>query len=352
MNRSVIYRIATTAVACVLGAGFVSGQELWQFFGAYGQIGIVGAGVAVLLFCFASAVVLWFSSDTGEGNMEGLIAPGNRMVQLIIAGFELLFHFILYVLMTAATGALGERYGLPFWVGCAFFCIVATAVSLLGFQGLMKVFGWLVPILAVAAIGVAIWSMTLPAHAIPAFAASGSPLTGNWLISSLVYFSFNFVGSVPILTAVGHDVTDRRGMVLGVLLAIVPLGGLAIFLLAAIMAHPGASAFELPMMELAAACGTAPGILYALLLLGGIFATGFSSQAAMNRYFEGFGLKGKKLVAFTAGLSAIAFLIGLLGFKDLVSVLYPVLGYIGILPLAIIFFRALLHFIKKRRQRT
>ena len=48
--------IAATAVACVIGAGFVSGQEVWQFFGADGWLGVLGIAIAVVLFGTGAAV--------------------------------------------------------------------------------------------------------------------------------------------------------------------------------------------------------------------------------------------------------------------------------------------------------
>ena len=42
--------LAFTYVGCFLGAGFISGQELWQFFGAFGNWGYVGFALAALLF--------------------------------------------------------------------------------------------------------------------------------------------------------------------------------------------------------------------------------------------------------------------------------------------------------------
>jgi uncharacterized membrane protein YkvI len=64
------------------------------------------------------------------------------------------------------------------------------------------------------------------------------------------------------------------------------------------------------------------------------------------------GLKNKKLLLLaTIGLSAIAFVIALLGFKDLIGTVYPVLGYIGIIPLTIIFVRAGILFVRKRKQK-
>ena len=63
-----------------------------------------------------------------------------------------------------------------------------------------------------------------------------------------------------------------------------------------------------------------------------------------------FGLKNKKLLLLaTIGLSAIAFVAALFGFKTLIGTVYPVLGYVGIIPLSIIFVRAGALFVKKHK---
>jgi|GEM_PF-4829672 len=36
-------RLALTFAGCFLGAGYVSGQELWQYFGAFGARGFWGS---------------------------------------------------------------------------------------------------------------------------------------------------------------------------------------------------------------------------------------------------------------------------------------------------------------------
>ena len=49
MKEIKMWSLAFTYVGCFLGAGFISGQELWQFFGNFGNWGYVGlAGAAVL----------------------------------------------------------------------------------------------------------------------------------------------------------------------------------------------------------------------------------------------------------------------------------------------------------------
>ena len=43
-------RLALTFAGCFLGAGYVSGQELWQYFGAFGARGLLG--VVMIRLCF------------------------------------------------------------------------------------------------------------------------------------------------------------------------------------------------------------------------------------------------------------------------------------------------------------
>jgi uncharacterized membrane protein YkvI len=342
--------VAATAVACVIGAGFVSGQEVWQFFGAYGTLGILAIVIAVLLFASGAAVVLWYTRETGADSMEALISPRKHpAVVWSITAFENILHYAFYILMAAATGALGERYGLPVFAGVLFFCIVSTTMSMLGIKGLSKLFGWMVPILAVAVIGVAIYSYTLPETVLEDVGASTSSLMGHWIVAALVYFCFNFVGSIPILVAAAKG-ENMKGMPVGGLLAAFPLVGIAVCLFVAVLKHPGSAADNLPMMALAAACHPIVEHACAVLMLAGIFSTGFSSQGSINDYMMHFGLKTKKtLLPATVLLSAIAFVIALNPFKDLVGKVYPILGYIGMLPLAVIFVRAGILFVQKRR---
>ena len=353
MDIKTIYRVAATAVACVIGAGFVSGQEVWQFFGENGWFGLVPIALAVTLFGLGAAVVLWYAHETNAQNMEVMVSPTNHpLAKWGVVAFENILHYAFYILMAAATGALGESYGLPTWAGVLFFCVVSTTVSMLGIKGLTKVFGWMIPILTVAVIAVAIYSMTLPEGAVELpkdDELTTSSMLPHWSIAALVYFCFNFVGSVPILVSAAKG-EKTKGMPIGALCAIVPLAALAMGLFAAVMMHKESAAYNLPMMALAKACGPVFEYACAVLMLGGIFSTGFSSQGSINDYMMELGLKNKKLLLLaTVGLSAIAFVVALLGFKDLIGTVYPVLGYIGTIPLAIIFVRAGVLFVKKQK---
>lgn len=356
MDLKTVYRVAATTVACIIGAGFVSGYEVWSFFGEYGWFAIVPIAIAITLFGCGAAVVLWYAHETDAHDMEQLVTPkGNPFARWGVAIFEFVLHYAFYILMAAAAGSLGARYGLPTWVGVLFFCVVCTVVSMLGIKGLAKVFGWMIPILTVAIIAVAIYSFTLDADAVPVSkeaVVASSIIPHFWPLAMLVYFCFNFVGSVPIVVAAAKG-EKTRGMPLGALCAILPLAALAICLFSAVMAHSNAATYSLPMMALAEACHPVVEYGCAVLMLGGIFSTGFSSQGSINNDMaEELHLGKRGTLIGTVLLSAVAFVVAQLGFTDLIDTVYPILGYIGIIPITVIFVRAGMLFAQKRKQKS
>ena len=64
------WQLAFTFIGCFLGAGFVSGQELWQFFGVFGADGLFGAALASMLLCVFSAILMIIARRTGISDME------------------------------------------------------------------------------------------------------------------------------------------------------------------------------------------------------------------------------------------------------------------------------------------
>ena len=50
MKRTSVFQLAIAFVGVILGAGFVSGQELWQFFACFGKAGFLGFLLSTALF--------------------------------------------------------------------------------------------------------------------------------------------------------------------------------------------------------------------------------------------------------------------------------------------------------------
>ena len=341
------YRIAAAAIGIVLGAGFLSGQELLRFFGAYGVWGYVGAVVAALFFYLTVTTVLFLARESGEITTDRIVlffdAPLARRA---IASFEFIFLFLIYVLMIAASGALlADVLALPPLVGDLLFCVLTVFCSLFGVKGLVRVFSWLVPVLVVATVAIAAGSIFYGG----ALVASDAEFSAGFLPAALVYVSFNVVCAIPILAPVGKDAPSRASIRAGTAIATLLLTVIAVFILQALSRGGVSDQSELPMLVLSARLGGFAWGLYAFLLFGGIFSTGLSALTAINSYFTvRWQLSHGAVAVLATGLSLLGCSVALSGFRELVGFFYPVFGYIGLIPLVLLFLHA---FLRKRRAR-
>ena len=70
-------RLGLTFAGCFLGAGDVSGQELWQYFGAFGAHGLLGLVLAIALLGGTGVLLLRLSARTGIEAMDALIVRAD-----------------------------------------------------------------------------------------------------------------------------------------------------------------------------------------------------------------------------------------------------------------------------------
>ena len=85
MNELKAGRLAVTYAGCFLGAGFVSGQELWQFFGVFGVKGYMGFALSAVLFFLLGVLLVRLTQLSGINEMdtiEGALGEGFELVAM------------------------------------------------------------------------------------------------------------------------------------------------------------------------------------------------------------------------------------------------------------------------------
>lgn len=160
MKEIKIIPLATAYAGCFLGAGFVSGQELWQFFGEFGVMGYVGLLIACGLLVAFGIVMMRLLQLSGLENVEEVMIPWNVPILRRLSGVILnVFLLGVVIIMTAGVGAAMEQLlSVPSALASAVFVVLLGVVALLGVSGMMKVFSALVPIIVIATLGFAVMS--------------------------------------------------------------------------------------------------------------------------------------------------------------------------------------------------
>ncbi len=333
MKKITATQLAMSYTGVFLGAGFVSGQELWQFFACFGPIGLVGFLGTAALFFYVNYSTLCLVHFTGEQNMSRLMTMGDHpRLRTLVGAMQCLLLFGVAIIMIAGAGSLVEQLlGVPAWLAGLVFTAVVSLVALLGMQGLVAVFSMLVPATTVCAL--ILGAVTLirggfqfaPAH------GSVSPLMPNWIVGLITYAAYNLFGTISVLVPaarlVDSDRDIRKGLSMGSFLLIL----LAWSIIAGLAMMPAAGLAELPMAVLAGEMHPLLEGGYGLLMGMGMFGACLAGiTASVNQIAMHWRKAAVHHKPFTTILLFTAYGLSLLGFGNLIGVVYPVFGYASI----------------------
>lgn len=328
--------IAGAFIGTVVGAGFATGQEIFQFFTVFGWYSIIAIFFTTFLFCYFGMTIMKFSRKINARSHLDLVksVAGEKLGLFLDWTITLSFLGVL-VVMAAGAGAIAkEQLGLPSLAGSVLILFFTFCTVLSGLDNVMKAIGLVVPFLLIAVVSVAIYSIV--SNPITSqkvlFLSSITPSTApNWSYSSILYVSYNIFLSIAILSPLGVVAKDQTSLRRGALLGGLGLGaGLLAINLALFSGLPQIVDYEVPMIYLASYFNPLIALAYGIILLLEIFTTTVSilfglvvrlASTPAQRFFW----------ATTACLSAL--FASQLGFSKIVTVVYPLMGYAGLILL-------------------
>lgn len=352
MKQLKVHTYAVFFAGCYLGAGFVSGNELTQFFGNFGLFGFLGLIIIAIGFSLVGTVVARFAKATDITEVDRLATgDGCRPLRALIAAMQIALMFAILVIVTAGVGALGNTLlGLPTPVCSLIFAVFLATLALLGMGGIVRLLAVSVPLLAITVTVLAICLLPrwITAGCPMPHGEAENPLLPNFLIAALTYISFNMGGNITVVVASTPAVKRERilpGTVLGSLL----LASVAAAIMIILSLYPAAMQDELPMLSAARSLFPPLGILYGILLLLAMTGSGLSKCYGIGYYFsKKWRLAGRHPRLFVIALVAVACLCSLVGFGDLVGTVYPIFGYLSFLLVGALLTRAALYAKRKK----
>ena len=327
-------------VGVIVGAGLASGQDLLQYFLAYGAIGLIGIVALGVLNIIFGAVALqlgsYYRSDNHDVVFEQIARPALRRIIDVVLVFS---AFTMGFVMLAGAGAnLEQQFGLPSWMGGALCAVLVVLTAFLNFDRIMNVIGVFTPIIMVAITVLMIYSLVTP-HAsvaeLDAAARNVTPALPNLVFSTLNYFALCVVGGIAMAFVLGGSIlrigeARRAGHVGGVLIALV-LGADAVALYLNVDRIWN---FDVPALEIARSVHPAFAFGYTLVIFALIYNTAFSLFYSTARRFSGGSTARLRIVLIA--VVAVGYAASFMGFKKLVGVMYPIIGWLGVALLVIL----------------
>lgn len=339
-----VLNVALMFVGAIMGAGFASGREIWQFFGVFGTEGKIGVLLVGMLFIILGIMTAYIARKLGTNEMGKIIVPGNNeKISAVISWFMAFILFTVMINMTAACGAmLNQLFGLHRAVGGVLIAVLVVATVLGEFHRISKVFRYIMPVLFTAVVAVSI-IVILKCEKVDADPSllSPSPIAGNWALASCLYISYNILAMIPIVATSSINSKSEKTAILGSGLGGVLLGVLAYVIVSVLQRDMlFAQAADMPMLAYSTGVAPAVGLVYSAILFAAIYSSATSNFYGFTTKIKEGPVKGKLVIA----AAALAFLLGLVGFKNIVAYMFPVEGYLGFIIIAMIvvnFFKVL-----------
>ncbi len=335
--------IAFTYAGSIVGAGFLSGQELWQFFGSYGRLGLLGFILALALQGILVYIILSYAKDSKLSDFDKILVKKDiKPLRYFFIISELVFVFGVVMIMYAGSGSLLKTaFGLNDFVGSLLFAIAITVVAFLGLGGITKILSATIPFLTVLTLIISI--MALSKYGFPTF--SNAQVTGktalmpNFVVAFILFSVHNIFCILGVLAPLGCELKSKSSASNGMVLCSLLLTVITLSVLFPLYSVPDFASKDLPMLDLAKTVSAPLFFIYAILLLTGMFGSALSHLVSVTDFvYRKSEFLNRKKYLFILPLSISAFVLSRFGFSKLISIMYPLSGYVGVIGLGLIIY--------------
>ncbi len=354
MKKISTFSLCFSFVGGFLGAGYISGQELCQFFGAFGLWGYAGLALAIGLLAVFNMIIVKIVKHTQNDTIDRtVVGSDNKPLLLGVGILEAVVFFGTYIVMAAGAGALvGKLTGFDnayIW-GSFVFCAVISVLAIRGISGLVKIFSTAVPILVVLTLFVGIVTVTHNLDNGFNFEMSShfNPLIPNWVLGAVTFASYNLFCSIGVLCPVGLHAKSTKSAWAGTFLGGIFLIIVALSVLLSLAVLPEARSEALPMLYVAQTLSDGFMYVYAALLFIAMSGAALASLIPTVTYItDNIKYAKKHSTALTFILSGIAFVFSCFGFAGLVGTVFSTFGYISLIGMA----GLIRHYLKIRKNK-
>ncbi len=330
-----IFKVIFVIIGTIIGAGFASGQEIYLFFFSHGIKGLIG----ILISSIIIGIVIYktlkiinkYGIETYKDFLEILIKKNkkfNKIINLIINIFILITFFI----MVAGFGAYFEQeLGINSLIGSTILAIITFIVFMTSIKGVVKANGILVPIL----IGFLVIIGIINLSDLPSIEEFQNYIINTnetkYYLNAILYSSYNSILLIPVLLTLKSYIKDKKQIAkISIISSIIIFILSIIIFLLLVQVDVDITKLEMPAVYVVSNTFRSLKYIYGFIILGSIFTTTISLGSS---FLQNTTKTKKNYTQVALIMCIISVLISKIGFSNLVNLLYPVFGYLGLLQI-------------------
>lgn len=353
--------VAGTYLAFAIGSGFATGQEILQYFAAFGS----GAfGALILFFIFGSLIDTEFITLGQREEYQQIERKDaayryycGKYVGVFYDYFTNLFVYMSFIVMCSGAGAtLNQHYGIPTWVGVVILAAAAGFTVTLGLNRIADIIGKIGPALIIITIIICLPNIFMGDLSI----GEGIRLTGEvdiikaaetWPMSIFNYLGFSILWMVAFLPVYGRTLDSMKQAAAGQILGVGALSVTALIIILAMFTNmDDVATAQIPILTLATNLSPIFGSIFAIIIMLGIYSSAVPLlYSPATRFVHEKTVQGKALILGLALLGAV--IAQLVPFNRLLNIIYSINGYVGIIFIILVFIKAIRRIVTKRAQK-
>ena len=329
-----VISITLVIIGALIGAGFASGQEIFSFFYIYGKNGIYGIlimSILIGIFIYKSLKIIYQKQVYNYNDFLNLFIKNTKIRNVILWIVNVLLLVSFYIMVAGFGAYFEQEIGINRIIGSIVLNLLCVIVFFSNIKGVLKASNLIVPFLIFFIFFIGIKNI-VQIRTIDFY-----QMKNNWILSMLIYNSYNFILLMPVLISLKNQITKEKNIKkVSILVTIIILIlSISIFFLLLNANIKEIENQEMPIVYIISNYFNKYKKIYAFIVLASIFTTAISVGIG---FLQNISKNSNSYPQFVLFMCITSLLMSNIGFSKLLNFIYPVFGYIGILQIVIIFF--------------
>lgn len=336
-----VFKICFVIIGTIIGAGFASGKEIYTFFCIYGINGLLGILISngiIGVVIYLTFKIIKNNNIKNYSDFISYLVGSNKLLNYTINNIMNIFLFVSFVVMISGFSAyFNQEFNISSIFGAIVISILAFFTFFKNIDGIVKINTYLIPLLIFL-----VFLLGLKEN-IFSFKFNTIPFQSNfsWLLKSILYASYNSIVLIPIIINLQNLISNKTqikyAIIITLLFMIIMSVTIYVVLNCNILKIVNV---EIPIVYIASKFGKFYKYLYGFVILIAIFTTAVSEGYSL---LNNISKNKKQYFIYSILICTFSIYFSNIGFGKLLDILYPLLGYLGLLQIGCLF----LPFIKK-----
>ena len=342
-----IIRVVFVIIGTFIGAGFASGQEIYFFFFKYGINGLIGIFISSIILGiiisktlkiikerniqnykeFLNNIILKKTNTKEKNNLNQKTNKLIQIMNIIVNTFILVTFFI----MIAGFGTyFAQQFGTNQLIGSSILALIVYIILNTNVKGVVKANEIVVPILVtlVTIIGIANLK-NIPIIDIDNYLIQNKNI--EFILHAILYASYNSILLIPVLITLNKYIkNNKQTIIIGITSTLIILIMSVLIFLLLIKVDVNIENLEMPVVYVVSNMLRILEYIYGIVILGSIFTTAISLGIS---FLQNTAKNKKSYTQIVLIMCITSVIISKIGFSNLVNMLYPIFGYLGMLQI-------------------